>query len=50
MSAATLGNFLRKEIFGLVRQFLTSNRALIEVRVDPRRRVHTNEYPNAIRN
>lgn len=50
MSAATLGNFLQKQIFGHVRQFHTSNRALIEVRVDPRRRVHTNEYPNAIRN
>ena len=34
ISAATLGNFLRKEIFGHVRQFLTSNRALIEVRVN----------------
>ncbi len=34
ISAATLGNFLRKQIFGHVLQFLTSNRALIEVRVN----------------
>lgn len=34
ISAATLGNFLREQILGDVRQFLTSNRPLIEVRVN----------------